>query len=167
MNIARLAGLTLILILGPGSLVLSAQATAPPADCELSNVPYLTGIVSLGLGKSRVVNETMSCLLKLWPQLRVGAGDFDISNAFLVMAAENPSAFFIAMTKEPETFNQWLADLDNLSFTWADPPPCGLDEKRRELILILEHANITDRQSAILRKRLVARLSEIRCRQIN
>ena len=139
-----------------------------PAVCDLDNLASLTGMVSLSLGNHRVVDETMPCLLKLWPQLRNrGAGDFDVSNAFLTIMTENPCVFFSAMANESTIFAQWLGDLQDLSFTWADPPPCGLEAKRKQLILILEHTRLETAKTTSLKTSVVTKLSEIRCRQIN
>jgi hypothetical protein len=31
----------------------------------------------------------------------------------------NPSVFFLVMAREPKILEEWLGDVENLSFTWS------------------------------------------------
>lgn len=134
-------------------------------DADVNN---LIGRAALSLGdKHFIETETMPGLLRLWNERRtLGAGNFDLSNAFLFVMEENPEAFFSTMAAHPDTFADWLKELPDLSFTWVNDPPCQLDRKRKQLILILEHTEIRDLKASRLKEQMLARLSMIRCRQI-
>jgi len=109
----------------------------------------------------------MTCLTKLWRENKSGGGlDFYISNAFLSLMEENPPIFFSVMSGEPQMFHEWLGQLQDLSFTWSDEPPCGLEVKRKQLVSILQHTEISQSKGAALKDQAVKKLSSTRCRQI-
>lgn len=137
-------------------------------DHFISEVNRLVGRAALSLGDTHLLEtETMPGLLNLWNQRQaLGAGNFDLSNAFLFAMEENPQAFFISMSAHPSAFAEWIKELPDLSFTWFKAPPCQLDRKRSQLILILEHTQIEDAKASQLKDETLAKLSEIRCRQV-
>ena len=138
------------------------------SSCDLLKLDSLIGTVSLSLGSDIIVGKTMPCLLSLWRENKNrGSGGFYISNAFLSVMEENPPAFFSIMLKEPETFSEWMGGLQDLSFTWSGPPPCGLEAKRKQLISILQHSQIGDSKAAALKDAVIIKLSSIHCRQID
>ena len=109
----------------------------------------------------------MPGLLRLWNRRgTLGAGNLDLSNAFLFVMEENPEAFFSTMATQPGAFAEWIKELPDLSFTWFNAPPCQLDAKRKRLILILEHTEIREVKASQLKEQMLARLLTIRCRQI-
>lgn len=71
------------------------------------------------------------------------------------------------MSGDAQTFHNWLQELPDLSFTWSGPPPCGLEQKRRQLISLLEHSHVEGRAATSLKGQVIKRLSSIRCRQID
>lgn len=162
-----LAGLS-ILLLRTCYYGQESRETTDRTDVIISEVNTLVGRAALSLGNARVIEtETMPGLLRLWHERRtLGAINFDLSNAFLFAMEENPEAFFSSMSGEPTAFSEWLKDLPDLSFTWSNAPPCQLEAKREQLILILEHAQIRDAEASRLKGQVYARLSAIRCRQI-
>lgn len=146
----------------------TAIASKNSLPCDPLKLDSLVGTVALSLGSDSVVRRAMPCLLKLWHENRNRGGlDFYLSNAFLSLMEDNPSTFFSLMSGEPETFHEWLQQLPDLSFTWSEPPPCGLEEKRRQLVSILQHSQIREPKALSLRDLALKRLYSIRCRQID
>jgi len=136
--------------------------------CDLLKLDSLVGTVSLSLGSDTVVRKAMPCLLSLWQQHKnLGSGQFYVSNAFLAVMQENPTVFFSVMANEGRIFSEWLDELQDLSFTWSFPPPCGKEAKRQRLISLLQHHPIQDSTASALKNRIISKLSTIRCRQIN
>jgi hypothetical protein len=148
-----------------GQTVTPAKDTLP---CDPMRLDSLVGTVSLSLGSDTVVKKAMPCLLKLWHENKNRGGlDFYLSNAFLSVMEENPSTFFSIMTGDTHTFNDWLQGLPDLSFTWSQPPPCGLEFKRKQLLSILEHSQTMGLPATKLKQSLIRKLSSFRCRQID
>jgi hypothetical protein len=149
-------------------LGVSARATGPYQPvCDIKQLEKLMGTVSISLGIDRVVSPTMSCLVSAWRDDKGGRTKFYVSNAFLSIMEANPRVFFSVMTREPKIFEEWLGDIENLSFTWSLDPPCGLETTRRHLILILQHSGVDAGKPTVFKNELIAKLSAIRCRQIN
>lgn len=148
--------------------VCHAQVASGSLSCDPMKLDSLVGTVSLSLGSDAVVKKAMPCLLKLWHDNKHGGGlDFYLSNAFLSLMEENPPIFFSMMSNDAGTFNEWLRQLPDLSFTWSESPPCGLEDKRKQLILILEHSQVREPKALSLKEQALKRLSSIRCRQID
>jgi hypothetical protein len=159
--------LLLAVVLAVVSFDISAQTTTPYQPvCDIDQAVKLVGTVSLSLGIERVVTPTMSCLLSLWRDDKGGNTRFIVSNAFLSIMEQNPQLFFSIMSQEPKIFTEWSSNLNNLSFTWPFDPPCGLEPKRKRLILALQHAELGPGKPNDLREAVAKRLSTIRCRQI-
>lgn len=74
---------------------------------------------------------------------------------------ENPQTFFLIMTTEPKVFSDWLSELPKLSFTSSNPAACVLETKRKQLIYLIQNANLQNRREQALRKSLTRKLSEI------
>ena len=146
----------------------SAQTTKPyEPQCDLSQIDKMMGAVSLSLGIERVVTPTMDCFLSLWRNDKGGSTKFYVSNGFLSIMEQNPRAFFSSFSKDPEVFQQWLGDVENLSFTWPFDPPCKLEETRKHMIAILEHSVVEPGKPSEFKKGVQTKLSALRCRQIN
>lgn len=162
-----LAGLSLFL-LGPRCYGQRTRATESSDTVITSEINSLIARAALSLGDTHFIeNETMPGLLRLWHKRQaLGAFNMDLSNAFLFVMEENPEAFFSSMSDEPKVFSEWLKELPYLSFTWFNAPPCRLEAKRKQLIMILNHSVINDRKLSSLKDAVLARLSAIRCRQI-
>lgn len=147
------------------------QSTPPPKDatsCAPSTLDSLVGTVSLSLGTDAAVKKAMPCLITLWQRSRSGGGlGLYVSNAFLSVMQENPNAFFLVMSREPRVFEEWVNGLPDLSFTWSGPPPCGLEQKRKQLISLLEHSQLHEAKASLLKQQVTRRLSSIQCRQID
>lgn len=136
--------------------------------CNLLTLNSLIGTVSLSLGSEKAVNNAMPCLLTLWQANRNrGTGAFYVSNGLLSAMEANPRAFFSTMANEPKVLAEWLHDLPDVSFTWSEEPPCGLEEKRRQLVSLLRQTQIRDRHAFAVKQKVLQRLSTIRCRQID
>ncbi len=134
--------------------------------CKIDRVDSLIGSVYLGLGDEKMVKMVMPCLFQLWREnYNMGSGNFDVSNAFLALMEANPNAFLEAMVTQKRILSEWLNDLPDLSFTWADKPPCRLEEKRKQLILLLKNAKTSQHVSKI-KEIIIEKLSKIHCRQI-
>lgn len=137
-------------------------------SCDLSKLDSLIGTVSLSLGSEKSVTDALPCLVSLWQTNRNrGAGAFYVSNALLSVMEANPKVFFSMMLNEPKVLAEWLHDLPDVSFTWSDGPPCGLEEKRKQLVILLKHVKISDRNVLAVKQKVLQRLSTIRCRQID
>lgn len=166
----RLFRLFILGLLGM-SFACFAQNVSIPSDktsCDLLKLDSLVGMVALSLGGDKAVAKTMPCLLTLWQENKNrGSGDFYVSNAFLSVMEENPPAFFASMVNEQKVFSEWLDDLQDLSFTWSDEPPCGADVKRKQLILLLKHTQIQEPSQLALKNSVLKKLKVIRCRQID
>jgi len=164
-----LAGL-LLLVFAPCSFARQSNGdTATRANQAFdSELNTLIGRAALSLGNTQFIEtETMPGLMKLWDQRQtLGAGNLDLSNAFLFVMEENPQAFFVSMAAHPREFDDWLKELPYLSFTWYDAPPCQLETKQKQLILILQHTQIAAPDASRLKDEMLARLSTIKCRQI-
>jgi hypothetical protein len=144
------------------------QAVKETLPCDPMKLDSLIGTVSLSLGTDSVVKKGTSCIQKLWHQNRAGGDlDFYLSNAFLALMEENPPTFFVMMSNDAQTFDEWIQQLPDLSFTWSEPPPCALEDKRKQLISILEHAKIREPKAVSFKEQALRRLSSIRCRQID
>ncbi len=136
-------------------------------DCDPFKLDSLIGTVSLSLGSDTAVKSVMPCLLRLWHENKnLGAVNFYVSNALLSVMEQNPHAFFSAMAGEARIFHEWLNEQD-LSFTWSDDPPCGLEGKRKQLISILQHSRIAESNASAFKELAINKLSSIRCRQID
>ena len=162
--------LALVATVGMGNLPYcyaqgSGSITNPPA-CEVDTLTLWVGKVSYNMGDDPTAREAMLCLMGLWMKRDGHAGDY-ISDAFLAVMADNPPIFFETMASEPTIFSAWLSDLQDRSFTWDMDPPCRLESKRRQLIMILQHTAIPDRKASALRNAVKTKLSTLRCRQIN
>jgi hypothetical protein len=158
--------LTMLVILAQG--LYGQTGTKNPLPCDPVKLDSLVGTVSLSLGNDRVTKGAMTCLLKLWHENKNRGGlDFYVSNAFLSLMEENPPVFFSVMSGESQTLHEWLEQLPDLSFTWSEDPPCGLEAKRRQLVSILQHSEIKDSKASMLKAATIKRLSSIRCRQID
>jgi len=144
---------------------LSAQAIGP--SCDLLQVDRLIGSVSLQLGVERAVTPAMSCLLSLWREDKGGSTKFVVSNAFLTIMQQNPRTFFSIMANEPKIFEEWLERVEARAFTWPFDPPCQLETSRLHLVSILQNARVDPGQPSSLKDVVTARLSAIRCRQLN
>jgi hypothetical protein len=120
----------------------------------------------MSLGIERVVIPTMTCLLKLWREEQGGTTRHYESSAFLAVMDQNPQLFFASMAKEPKVFDEWLDGLQTDSFSWPLDPPCGLESRRKQLISMLQRAQISPVSLSLLKDAAVKRLSSIRCRQI-
>lgn len=148
------------------------QAAKDVFACEPDpyRVVSLVGMVSVGLGTNDVVNKVMPCLVKLWDSPAVkNDGDelpSDISNAFLAIMEENPPLFFSIMSQNRQVFKEWLGQLPDNSFTWDRSPPCGLEQKREQLISLLKISDLNDPKLNSLKEQVVQRLASTRCRQI-
>jgi hypothetical protein len=149
-------------------LVVRAQTTVPYQPvCDPMQMEKLMGTVSLSLAIERTVRPTMFCLISVWRGDQGGSTKFYVSNAFLSIMEANPRVFFSVMAKEPQVFKEWLGGAGDLSFTWSLDPPCGLETTRRHLISVLQHSNVDAGKSSALKDEVIAKLSTIRCRQIN
>jgi hypothetical protein len=155
-------------ILAPSLHGQTATASKSALPCDAMKLDSLVGTVSLSLGNDRVAKGAMTCLLKLWHDNKNRGGlDFYLSNAFLALMEENPPTFFSMMSAEPQTFHEWLAQIQDLSFTWSEDPPCGLETKRKQLVSILRHSEIREPKASALEELAIKKLSSIRCRQID
>lgn len=134
----------------------------------ISELDTLIGRAALSLGDTHLIEtETMPGLLKLWDQRQtLGAGNFDLSNAFLFVMEENPQAFFVSMAPHHRAFEEWIKELPDDSFVWYSNGPCQLETKRSQLILILQHTQIHAADASRLKDETLVKLSAIRCRQI-
>jgi hypothetical protein len=160
--------LTLLGILCPSLYGQTATTTKDSLHCDPLKLNSLVGTVSLSLGTDRVVIGATTCVLKLWHENKNRGGlDFYLSNAFLSLMGENPPAFFSVMSGEPQMFHEWLGQLQDLSFTWSEEPPCDLEVKRKQLISILQHTEMGKSKAAALKELAISKLSSIRCRQID
>lgn len=160
------AGL-LFLIVVPRSFAQASEDAG--TNAFISDLNTLIARAALSLGNTHITEtETMSGLLRLWDRRQtLGAGNFDLANAFLFVIEENPKAFFESMIVHPSAFDQWLKDLPDQSFVWYKAPPCQLDTKQKQLIFILQRTQIPDANASRLKDKTLARLSTIRCRQID
>lgn len=160
----------LLFLSGPPTCYGQGVKPAPGARTGhfTSELNALVARAALSLGNTRLLEkETMPGLLRLWGNRQaLGAGNFDLSNALLFVMEENPEAFFSSMSIHQGVFAEWIKELPDLSFTWASPPPCELEAKRKQLILILEHTQVRGIKASHLKDQMLARLSTIRCRQI-
>jgi hypothetical protein len=129
--------------------------------CKTISLPYLIGEVALSLGNQQVIEKMMPCFLRLWEEQipSVGSTNIELSNTFVSVMEENPQAFFSAVAAEPKVFSQWLHYLPKVSFTSAQSPACALEAKRKQLIYLLQNANVVGKTEQELRKSVVARLS--------
>ncbi len=160
-------GLVLAMVgLTVGATRASAQTTAPPT-CDLLQIDRLVGSVSLRLGVDRAVIPAMSCLLSLWREEKGGSTKFAVSNAFLTIMEQNPRTFFSIMANEPMVFSEWLNTLADLTFTWPFDPPCQLETSRLHLISVLQNSTVDSGKSSSLKDMVIAKLSALRCRQLN
>lgn len=157
-----------VLLVHPNSYACEAQGSEDRNGRFIAEVDSLIGRAALSLGDTHLLEtETVPSLLTLWNERRtLGAGALDLSNAFLFVMEENPEAFFSTMAAHSDAFAEWLKELPDSSFTWFNAPPCQLDTKRKQLILILAHTEIREAKASQLKERMLARLSTIRCRQI-
>jgi hypothetical protein len=126
----------------------------------------MVGTVAMSLGIERVVNPTMICFLKMWQEDQGGTTRYYESSALLAIMDQNPQLFFESMAKEPKVFNEWLNNLEADSFTWPLDPPCPLETRRKQLITMLEHADVSPGSLTTLKNAVTKKLSIIRCRQI-
>jgi hypothetical protein len=146
----------------------SAQTTEPyQPKCDHDQIESLVGVVAMSLGVERVVAPTMTCLLKLWREDRGGTTKYYESVAFLTMMEQNPQLFFAAMANEPKIFDEWLRELGSTTFDWPLDPPCPLETRRKQLITMLEHTNVSPGNLTTLKNAVTKKLSSIRCRQIS
>ena len=127
----------------------------------------LVGAVSLQLGVNHTVTPAMNCLLSLWREDKGGSTKFVVSNAFLTIMGQNPRSFFSLMVKEPGISAEWLEHLGDLTFTWPFDPPCQLETSRLHLISVLRNSRVDPGKASSLRDAVTAKLSAIRCRQLN
>jgi hypothetical protein len=155
-----------VLGLTAGATRASAQTTIQPA-CNQLQIDRLVGSVSLRLSVDRAVIPAMSCLLSLWREDKGGSTKFAVSNAFLTIMEQNPRAFFSIMANEPIVFSEWLNRLADLTFTWPFDPPCQLETRRLHLISVLENSKVDSGKASSLKDSVVAKLSALRCRQLN
>ena len=162
-----LASLSLFL-LGPRCYGQQTSAAESSDTVITSEINSLVARAALSLGDTHFLEkQTMPGLLRLWHRRRaLGAFNMDLSNAFLFVMEENPEAFFSSMSEEPNVFSEWLKELPYLSFTWYNAPPCLLETKRKQLVMILDNTEMNDRKLSSLKDAALARLSAIRCRQI-
>jgi hypothetical protein len=146
----------------------SAQTTEPfKPVCDILQIDKAIATVSLTLGVDRTVRPTMACLLSLWRNDKGGSTKFTVSNAFLAVMEQNPRTFFSVMANEPAVFSEWLNGIADLTFTWPFDPPCQLEVSRAHLISILQNARVDAGRAENLKATVTAKLSSIRCRQIN
>jgi hypothetical protein len=165
-NISRCALFFMILFLGGASA--SAQITKPfVPNCDIDHIDSLVGTVAMSLGIERVVLPTMKCLLKLWREDQGGTTQYYESRAFLAIMDQNPQLFFASMANEPKIFNEWLNRLGADSFTWPFDPPCELEKRREQLILMLRRVEVRPSNLMLLKDLTIKKLATIRCRQID
>lgn len=77
--------------------------------------------------------NVMGRLADLWEE-RDGAFAFDISDALLYAMQAHPEEFFDMAASHQAGFEEWLASLGALSFTWYAEPPSPLHERRQEVL---------------------------------
>jgi hypothetical protein len=131
--------------------------------CKIISLPHLLGEVALSLGEKDVIEKIMPCLLKLWEEQipNVGRADMNLSNSFLFVMEENPQAFVSIMATQPKVFSDWLSELPRLSFTSPSSRVCALQTKRKQLIQLLQNANVLKTKEQALRKSLIGKLSQM------
>jgi hypothetical protein len=144
----------------------SAEELSVP-ECNLHQVDRWVGRAAIRRGSKDAIDITLPCLLLLWRDDKGGSTKFVVSDAFLSLMEQNPSEFFSLMAKEPKIFAQWVGDMDNLSFTWPNDPPCQLETTRKHLISILQHSETPPGRQSSLKEAVVTKLTATRCRQIN
>lgn len=137
-------------------------------DFHMPALDKLIGTVARSLGDEYWIRtEAMPRLLHWWRERgSLGAANSDLSNAFLFIMEENPKAFFVSMSTHPRDFAEWLKEMPDDSFVWMNAPPCPLDAKRKELLLILQHTELTNPSASHLKDQALRVLSAVRCRQI-
>ncbi|MCX7146242.1 MAG: hypothetical protein NT042_08590 [Sulfuritalea sp.] len=157
-----------ILLFGSVPVKAADSANGTVKACDIQQLNVMLGTVALSLGNDKVVMGALPCLFSLWKEHRnKGSGGFYISNAFLYLAETNPGAFFRATESEPVVFDEWLKDLPDLSFTWSDAPPCGLEKRRKQLIAVLSMSGVSSPLEVGQKAALIKRLKATRCRQID
>jgi hypothetical protein len=144
----------------------SAEESSAP-ECGLSQIDRWVGRAAILRGTKQAIDDTLPCLLTLWRDDRGGNTKFVVSDAFLSLMQENPSEFFLLMAKEPKIFAEWVGDVDSLSFTWPNEPPCQLETTRKHLIAVLQSSETAPGKPSSLKEAFVTKLTAIRCRQIN
>jgi hypothetical protein len=144
----------------------SAEESSAP-ECNLNQIDRWVGRAAISRGTKDAIDETLSCLFTLWRDDRSGSTKFVVSDAFLALMGENPSEFFLLMADEPKIFGQWVGNMDNLSFTWANDPPCQLETTRKRLISTLQYSETAPGRPASFKGEVVRKLTATRCRQIN
>lgn len=171
----------------PWSLGVAASGASPPVDAATLSIRptgrpcYLAddnfAAVRFEVGSALMLkNETadfdsirrsLSCLKQLWTVSGEGELRAEVSDAYLAVLHRFPVATLRFFLTEPDVFSEWLTNLQNRSFVWGRPPPCGLETLRLDVIASLEQRAPTLRAERKLKSRLMRELHKIRCRQVD
>ena len=160
---------TLILMMITDDLY--AGSVLPSCGYELTSEHSLEAVTRLGTnyrdahGDSKTQLHDLSCAMEQW-QVKDGDMGSTVSDTFLNMVKSDPQPFFDFMAIHQKAFDEWLTQIDVLSFVWYLPPPSPMDRKRLELISILSKARIHGSTQLALRDRLVQGLRGMKPSQV-
>ena len=113
----------------------------------------------------REKRELFAILIRYWNN-KDGTMGFVLSNRFLDILEKSPDSFFSLMYNYPNEFDEWLARLNTLSFTWYDTSPSPLPARKARLIEFLEKTILRDTTLDRLRTKLLEELESIVPHQI-
>lgn len=166
----RIALILVLLFTLYGGYCAAAEPTgnaSPDQMCNLQKLETLIGTMAISLGIEPTTDRALQCIAGLWKKRVSGSASYTLSNSLLAVMETNPKVFLLFVSKDDALLAEWLENLPNLSFTWPHDPPCDLEDKRLQLITLLAAVRMDQADAERARTRIVARLRQIRCRQID
>ncbi len=116
--------------------------------------------ILLSTDRSRLKEELFGLLMHYWIN-RDGAMGYTLSDIFLEIVEDNPDFFFSQVSRYEKRFDEWLVELDVLSFFWDGNPPSPLPEKKARIVNLLKNFRPSNKQVEVLKERLLNKLESI------
>ena len=110
--------------------------------------------------------SALSLIMSYW-QSKDGESGYLISDLFLDILTTDYKFFFLQMKKYPKEYDNWIKELNELSFVWFKEPPSPLEKKREKLIAFLKSISDLQDDTDSLRLKLLDALIKIKPRQVD